>query len=195
MTRVKGPAGGDLGSPLENEPRGYERERRAQAAGPQLLEMKAVPSGAGRESGRVVAPDEVDPCPGPLPVDEGGGALWSVVGQKTVQVSPVPVHGGAVQLRRDKTWSGRRSRDLGRGLSSACALPRQAARTMATRTMARMKMIGGNGAGRWAVEPRDASSVTLGLYLGNDRRPAPPPAEAALGALVPCANSRSPPTA
>ena len=34
--------------------------------------------------------------------------------------------------------------------------------------------IGGNDAGRWAVEPRDARSVTHGLYLGNDRRPAPP---------------------
>ena len=100
MTRVNGPLAVVLVASLKNEPRGYQRQSGAERPNPQLLEVEAVPPGAGGESRRVVAPDEVEPVPGPLPVDEGGRALGGVVRQKGVQVAPVPVPGGAVQLRR-----------------------------------------------------------------------------------------------
>ena len=67
-----------------------------------LFEVEAVPPGARREPGRVVAPDEVEAGPGAAAVHEGGGALASVIRQKPVQVSPVPIRGRAVQLRGDQ---------------------------------------------------------------------------------------------
>lgn len=87
---------------LQEKARGDQCEGGTQRPHLDLLEPQAVPMGARGKPGCVVLSNEVDSVPGPVPVDESGTTLCGVIGEKSVEVTPVPVVRSAIQLSHDR---------------------------------------------------------------------------------------------
>jgi hypothetical protein len=97
----KGTARDNSATVLENVPSGHQRQRRAQDAHCDLFEVEAVPPRAWGKPRSIVLPDEVESATGSSAVDERGGALSRVVRDKGVEITAVPVAGGATKLSLD----------------------------------------------------------------------------------------------
>src|SRR3712207_6340688 len=97
----EGTARGDGASSPENEARRHQSESGTQRSRFHLFEVQAVSSGTRREPAGVVVPDEVYAVPSAPAVDESRRAIRRVVGQKSLEVTPIPVVGSPVQLRNN----------------------------------------------------------------------------------------------
>src|SRR3954467_13464802 len=87
-------------APLKNESSGQQCQGRAERPNLQFLEVETVPSGTAGKPGSIVVANEVKPMPGPVAIYVGRGALGGIVRHECVQVTPVPVTGGPVELGR-----------------------------------------------------------------------------------------------
>src|SRR4051794_18338415 len=152
-------------APLKNESGGYQCQGRTERPNLQLLEVETVPPGTGGKPGSIVVANEVEPVPCSVAIHVGGRALGGIVRHECVQVTPVPVTGGPVQLSRQLAGKrGTINRRRRRRLSGGPTCHQQQ----------RQKEQGGThgdrgkGASRWMTRIGDARSGSPDLYLGDD---------------------------
>ena len=83
---------------LEDEPSGYQGKRGAESPGLDFLEVEAIPAGPAGEAGCVVLPNPGESMARAKAVHERRGAVGGIVGEKGIQVTPVPIVGGPGEL-------------------------------------------------------------------------------------------------
>lgn len=97
----EGSASSDLPPALKHETCSDQRESGAQGTDLNGFEPQAVPASVRGEPVTVVLPNEVDSVPGPSAIDERSRTFGGIVGEKSIQVPPVPVRRRPVQLRHN----------------------------------------------------------------------------------------------
>src|SRR6476469_8828224 len=102
----EGSAASGLSPALQDEPGGDQCQGGAERPHLDFLEPQAIPASARRKPWGVVLSNKVDSMPGSPAIDKRGSALRGIVGQKGIEVTPIPVSGGAVQLSHDRIGQG-----------------------------------------------------------------------------------------